>query len=100
VSGRAVSSTSVVVAASGQVWCNLSGEAAILSLQSGVYYGLERVGARVWHLLQTPVAVRDICRTVAAEYDVLPERCERDVIALLERLAAERLIEVQDALAA
>jgi hypothetical protein len=32
-----------------------------------------------------------------AEYEVEPERCEADLLALLEKLRAEGLIEVRDA---
>jgi hypothetical protein len=90
----------VVVAAREQVWCDLAGEAAIMSLQSGVYYGLDSVGARVWTLLQTPVPVHQLRDTLLAEYDVTADRCERDLLTLLERLAAEGLIEVRDERAA
>jgi coenzyme PQQ synthesis protein D (PqqD) len=94
--GRVVSLSSVVVAARDQVWSELANEAAILSLRSGVYYGLDPVGVRVWRLLQAPVPVRRLRDTLLAEYEVTPDRCERDILALLERLAAEGLIEVQD----
>ncbi len=85
-----------VVAAPDQVSCDLGGEAAILQLTSGIYYGLNPVGARVWALLQQPHTVSDIRDALLAEYDVGPERCERDLFAVLEALAAERLIKVQD----
>jgi hypothetical protein len=86
---------SVIVAVKDQVSCNLAGEAAILNIKSGVYYGLDPVGARVWSLLEDPRTVDDIRSTIVDEYDVEPERCERDLIVLLEKLLAEGLIEVK-----
>ena len=90
-----ISEHAVVVAIRDQVSADLAGEAAILNLKSGVYYGLNAVGARIWSLIQEPKTVEDIRDTILNEYDVEPERCERDLLALLERLAAEGLIEVQ-----
>ncbi len=87
---------SQVVAARDQVSCDLVGEAAILHLGSGVYYGLNSVGARVWALLQEPVRVERIRDTLLTEYNVEPEQSERDLLVLLEQLAAEGLIEVRD----
>jgi hypothetical protein len=84
---------SIVVAAREQVSCDLAGEAAILRLTSGVYYGLDQVGARIWGLLREPLPVAKIRDALVSEYDVAPERCERDLVALLEHLAAEGLIE-------
>jgi hypothetical protein len=91
-----LSGQSIVVAAKDQVSCDLGGEAAILNIKSGVYYGLDPIGAQVWNLLQKPHRVAEIREAVVRDYDVEPERCERDVIALLESLLAEGLIEVQN----
>src|SRR2546422_6218136 len=91
---------SLVVAAQRQVSSDLLGEAAILQLDSGVYYTLNPVGARVWTLVQQPVRVAALRDTLVAEYDVEPERLEADLFDLLTKLAAERLIEVRDADAA
>ncbi len=87
---------SVIVAVKDQVSCNLAGEAAILNIKSGVYYGLDPVGARIWSLVQDPRTVEDVRSAIIDEYDVEPERCERDLMGLLEKLLAEGLIEVKD----
>jgi hypothetical protein len=89
-----LSDNSVVVAAKDQVSCDLGGEAAILSIKNGVYYGLDPVGARVWKLMQTPVTVRALREAMQGEYDVQPDRCESDLMALLEKMSAEGLIQL------
>src|SRR2546430_17686461 len=66
------------------------------TLFRSVYYSLDAVGSRIWALLQSPRSVREIRDTLLAEYDVPAERCERDLLGLLQALAAEQLIEVQD----
>jgi hypothetical protein len=91
-----ISDRSVVVAAKDQVSCDLAGEAAILNIKNGVYYGLDPVGARIWNLVQEPRAVAEIQNAITSEYDVEPERCARDLASLLEKLLAEGLIEVSD----
>ena len=91
-----ISDQTVVVAAKEQVSCDLAGEAAILNIKNGVYYGLNPVGARVWNLVQEPRAVADIQSALTSEYDVEPERCARDLVGLLERLLEEGLIEIKE----
>ena len=93
---RAITIDSVVVAAKDQVSSYLAGEVVVLSLQTGRYYGLDRVGAQVWNLLLTPARVADIRDAIVRQYDVEPDRCERDVLALLQRLADQGLIELTD----
>jgi hypothetical protein len=90
-----LSRTSIVVTAKDQVWCDLVGEAVILDLKSGVYFGLDPVGARVWSLIQEPKTVGAVVEALLQEYDVEPSRCEADVLALLEELANRALLEVK-----
>jgi hypothetical protein len=88
--------TTRVVVVKDQVSANLAGEAVILNLKSGIYYGLDEVGARIWSLIQQPKSVDEIVAGLLAEYQVEPERCQRDLLALLKQLAAANLIEVQN----
>ena len=92
-----VTGSSTVVATKEQVSANLAGEGVILHLKDGVYYGLDPVGARIWELIQEPKTVNDVRDTILREYDVEPDRCERDLLALLQELAGRGLIEVRRA---
>ena len=91
---------SVILIAKEQLSCDLGGEVAILNLKNGVYYGLDPVGARIWNLIQEPRRVSAVWDALVKEYDVEPNRCERDLLAFLHDLAAEGLVEVQDETAA
>lgn len=90
-----LSEQSVVTVAKDQVSCNLGDEAAILNMKDGIYYGLDPVGTQVWKLLQTPRKIADIHEVLLQEYDVEPERCQSDLLALLEDLLGAGLIEVR-----
>jgi len=79
-----------------QLWCDLTGEAAILNLKNGVYYGLDTVGSRIWSLIQEPRTVNEVRDALLEEYHVERDHCERDLLTLLQRLAAEGLIQVDD----
>jgi hypothetical protein len=91
-----LSLNSIVVASAQQVSCALGDEAAILNTQNSVYYGMNEVGASVWELLKAPRRVSDLRDEILREYEVDEERCERDVLALLEKLRSEGLIEVRE----
>ena len=79
---------------SDQVSCDLQGETAILQLSTGVYYGLDPVGARIWTLLAQPATVASLTETIVAEFDVDPGRCMLDIVALLDDLDEHGLITV------
>jgi hypothetical protein len=78
-----------------QVSSDLQGEVVILNFQSGMYYGLDPVGARIWHLLQVPRTANEILETLLDEYEVEPARCEQDLHQLLQKLTTEGLIEIR-----
>ncbi len=92
-----ITKQSIVSASEAQVSSELSGEAIILDLKSGVYYGLNEVGASIWNLIQQPKTVAEIQDAILAEYEVESEKCDRDVLVLLQDLAAKGLVEVSDA---
>ncbi|MGA2383793.1 MAG: PqqD family peptide modification chaperone [Gemmatimonadales bacterium] len=93
---RRIPESATVLAAGDLLASAFGAELVILSLKDGVYYGLEDVGARIWGLLQRPITVSAIRDALVAEYDVEPERCGRDLAALLQDLAARGLIEVRE----
>lgn len=90
------SNSSVVVVAEGPISSDLAGEAVILDIKSGIYYGLDGVGVSVWNLIQEPKTIEEIQQTILAEYEVEPEQCEREILALLQELATSGLIEVKN----
>jgi Coenzyme PQQ synthesis protein D (PqqD) len=92
----ALSASSTVVAISDQVSSDLVGEAVILSLRSGIYYGLNEVGASIWNLIQQPKTIKEIHEALLQEYDVEASQCEQDILTLLTELSEVGLIEVKD----
>jgi Coenzyme PQQ synthesis protein D (PqqD) len=86
---------SIVCAISDQVSCDLDGEAAILNLQSGTYYGLDPVGAFIWSQLVAPQPVRAIAASMLERYDVSSERCQHDLLTLLGQLDERGLLEIR-----
>lgn len=92
---QTITKQSIVSASKAQVSSELSGEAIILDMKSGVYYGLNEVGASIWNLIQQPKTLAEIQDFILAEYEVEPEQCDRDILVLLEDLAAKGLVEVK-----
>jgi len=72
----------------------LEGEAVILDLGSGVYFGLNPVGARVWELLRGGRDLRSVQAALLEEFDVPASRCEADLLELVRRMAADGLVQV------
>jgi hypothetical protein len=76
------------------VFRKLEGEAVILHLATGTYYGLDAVGTRIWELLREQARVDAIMEAILQQYEVEPARCEQDLLGLLRQLHAKGLIEI------
>jgi len=85
-----------VVASDDQISRDLDGEAVILNMKSGVYCGLNEVGARIWQLIQKPMSVTHIRDTLLEEYNVESDLCKKDLLALLQKLTDHGLIEIKN----
>jgi hypothetical protein len=74
------------------VFRDLDGEAVILDLASGTYFGLNEVGTHVWRLVDEGRDPSQIVDVVASEYQIDRETIARDVTRLLDDLSSRRLI--------
>jgi len=73
---------------------DIDDEKVMMSLSKGHYYGLDSIGRSVWDILEKPTSVSGLVDALRREYDVDPETCEKDVLAFLENLHADGIIEV------
>jgi hypothetical protein len=76
------------------VFRELEGEAVILHLDAGVYFGLNPVGTRLWQMIGTHGQLRPVFDAALAEFAVDPQVLERDLLDLVARLGDKRLVVV------
>ena len=65
-----------------------------LNVDDGQCYGMEKVTAAIWRLLDTPMGLDEICDRLVKMYAVEPATCRADVARLLEQFRSEGLVEV------
>lgn len=70
----------------------LGGEAVLLNMQTEQYFGLDKVGTRVWEVLAEAGTPEMIVAKLVAEYDVDEAVLRRDIDALLAELVQAKLI--------
>ena len=72
-------------------------EVVVLNIDSGYFFQLNRVGARIWALIETPRTFSDLCGGLQEAFDVSPEECRRDVGEFLQQLRTSGVITVTPA---
>jgi hypothetical protein len=73
---------------------DLDGEAVLLEIATGRYYGLNEVGTRMWSLLQLHGEIEAVYRDLLAEYHVPAHELRRDLLDFVGLLISRRLIEL------
>jgi len=68
------------------VFRELDGEAIVLNLATGVYFGLDPVGTRMWQLIDQRGRLQDVVTVMCDEYDAPAAQIERDLVALVAEL--------------
>jgi len=69
-------------------------EMALLNLDTGVYFGLDEVGTRMWELLAEHGRLDLVAQRMEAEYDVPADQLREDLLRLVEELRAKGLAEI------
>jgi hypothetical protein len=69
-------------------------ELVMMDVEQGAYYGLDEVGADIWNRLAAPTQVADLCARLQVDYEVDAATCQADVLAVLNEMAAHRLVKL------
>lgn len=91
-----LTASSRIVATRDQVSCDLEGEAAVLKLSTAMYYGLDSVGAAIWNAIQSPTDLAAVHGLLIREYEVDAETAEADLLAFIQEMMREGLVEFSD----
>lgn len=88
-------SSSLICQGTGNIVSNMENEKVLLSVKNSKYYNLGEVGGAIWDLIEKPLALNSIVSTLMSEYEIDYTQCEEQVIAFLEILSTEGLIELK-----
>lgn len=74
---------------------DLHGEGVLLNLKTGVYFGLDPVGTRVWQLLGDHPRLSAIVEALTAEYEIAEGQCAADLLALVADFEKHALVTIK-----
>ena len=86
---------SVIVRSSELVSSDIDGEVVMMSIENGKYYGLDKVGSRIWEVLENPLSVSELIDQLLVEFEVERETCEKDVMYFLQKLDDDNMLEIK-----
>ena len=78
------------------IYRDVAGEAVILNLETGVYFGLDPVGSRIWSLIGELRDSDKVLEALLAEYDVEEKQLRADLDELVGQLLTNALLKEDD----
>lgn len=92
----AISASTRITQAPGQVSTELDNEIVIMSVEEGAYFSMNPVASDIWSRIAEPMAFSALLAALAEEYDAVPDMIEADVRALLASLLKDNLIALEN----
>jgi len=94
-SKKQLTATAVIARSSELVSSDIDGEVVMMSIENGKYYGLDKVGSRIWEIIENPLSISALIEQLLLEFKVDRETCEKDVMCFLEKLDDDNMLEIQ-----
>ncbi|MCP4397030.1 MAG: lasso peptide biosynthesis PqqD family chaperone [bacterium] len=89
-----VSVDSIIAQSKELMVSGLDGDTVMMDIERGGYFGLNKIGSRVWELIEEPRSVSAVCDTLIEEFEVEREQCEQEVISFVTWLVRRKLAEL------
>jgi hypothetical protein len=78
-----------------QIAAEVDGQVVVMGLSQGKYVGFDVIATNIWHRLEQPRSVSELCDGLVKDFDGDTAVIRQDVVELLIRLHELGLIEVE-----
>ena len=85
--------TSTIKISEDMVFRNLQDEIVLLNLKTGMYYGLDHIGAKTWKFIEKHQSLQKVHDLLMKEFDITEEQCAKDLLGFVSSLHEKKLIE-------
>lgn len=87
-----LSSTSVIERNLDVLYTAIENESVFLDIEAGHYFSTNKIGSRIWQILEEPCSVNHICQQLQQQFDVSATSCESEVMLFLHDMLEKGLI--------
>ena len=78
--------------ANGALFSEVGSDVVAIHVERGQCFGMEKVAADVWQLLEQPRDLEAICAALVDRYEVDPAECHAEIGQYLDQLCQEGLV--------
>lgn len=74
----------------------MEGEAVLLNVQTGVYFGLDSTGTAIWQILEKKSRLDQVLKAMLQDYEIDEDTCRADLLKFVSSLEKNGLLEVHE----
>ena len=74
----------------------IEGEAVLLNIRTGVYFGLDKMGTAIWQRIQKKKRLEQVVDEMLQDFDVDRKTCEQDLREFTARLEKNNLLLIEN----
>ena len=78
-----------------QLYSEIDGEVVMLNVKKESYFGLNKIGSKIWSEISDPCEISTLIDTLRQEYDVSAETCFNDIKPFIEEMVKANVIIVK-----
>jgi hypothetical protein len=67
----------------------------MIDIERGAYFGMNPVAGEIWEMLEVSHTPQQVIEKLLAEYEIDAETCQTETLAVLQRMARLKLIEIK-----
>jgi Coenzyme PQQ synthesis protein D (PqqD) len=71
-------------------------EVVMMSVNQGLFFGIDAIGTHIWNLLETPTRVEDLIEKLVAHFTVDWAVCENDTLVFLNDMLTKKVILIEE----
>ncbi|PGD05844.1 PqqD family protein [Bacillus wiedmannii] len=90
-----ISEFSRIIVKPGTIISEFEGEAVLLNISQGIYYGIDEVGLEIWKLIVEKNSLGVIKTYLVNNYDITKKELSDDTERFIENLYEKGLIEIK-----
>ena len=92
---RDITLNTVISAEKEIVTADMDGETVMMSIETGKYYNLGKMGSVIWGMLENPISMESLVLKLLEKYDVTRQQCKTEALSFLKDMNQEGLIEIR-----
>ena len=74
------------------MFSDVAGEAVMLSVENGAYYGLNVTGSYIYKHLETPCRISDLCEHLQITFSLSQEQLKNEVVPFIEHMVSDKIL--------